>query len=108
MRGEIINMSLYAVYFDAILRGAKTTEYRDFSDYWIGKLVDKAFYNGMTAGEIKDALTSGRMPLKYNNYKYIRFWNKERNMLVEVKDVKVHKGHSMFAIKLGNIIEKNI
>lgn len=107
MDRDTLNMALKKPYYDQILKGVKTTEYRDMKDYWIDKLVDKAFYKNKSNSEIRDLLVSGKAPLKWNKWKRIRFWHEGRNMLVEVKGMEVYDHHPMFAIKLGKILESN-
>ena len=99
-----LNCSVYQVYFDAINRGAKTTEYRDIKDYWIDKLVDKSHYEGMTNQEIKDALRQGAK-LHWVKYDTITFWNNGRHITKEIKDIVVQDHHTTFAIKLGKRVD---
>lgn len=98
-----INLSLKTVYFDAINRGVKTTEYRDMTTYYIEKLVDRAKYNGKTDEEIIEELRNGTklFPLPIDS---VTFFNNGRVLKKEVKGIEVQPHHTTFAIKLGKRI----
>ena len=85
---KVLHLNLYRKYFDQILKGEKTIEYRDITPYW-----------------------SKRLEGKY--YDVIQFRNgyaKEApTMLVEFKGTVVDDLYGTYAIKLGNVLEtKNI
>lgn len=98
-----INLSLKTIYFDAINRGVKTTEYRDMTTYYIEKLVDRTKYNGKTDEEIIEKLRNGAKlyPLPIDS---ITFFNNGRVLKKEVKGIEVQPHHTTFAIKLGKRI----
>lgn len=95
-------------YFDEILAGTKTEEYRDFTDFYINRLclVDEK-------GEILDTK-------KYETVKFQMGYNKDApQMIVEVKDVLIDMDEDVdldkdmlttencnFTIVLGKILEK--
>ena len=86
---KILHLNLYRKYFDAIVNGTKTIEYRKKTDYWKKRIEDRGYdIIKFRNGYAKDAPT----------------------MLVE------HKGYSEvirtgngveYEIKLGKIIEVN-
>ena len=83
---KVLHLNLYRKYFDQILKGEKTTEYRDITPYWSKRL-------------------EGR------HYDVIKFRNGYRKdapeMVVEYKGMYI--SDSEFAIILGNILEtKNV
>ena len=83
---RILHLNLYRKYFDQILKGEKTTEYREVTPYWSKRL-------------------EGR------HYDVIKFRNGYRKdapeMVVEYKGMYV--SDSEYAIVLGNILEtKNV
>lgn len=98
-----INLSLKSVYFDAINRGVKTTEYRDMTTYYIEKLVDKTKYKGKTNEEIIEELRKGAKlyPLPIRT---VTFFNNGRILTKEVKGIEAQPHHTVFAIKLGKRI----
>lgn len=98
-----INMALKSVYFDSINRGTKTTEYRDMTDYYIDKLVDKSHYEGMSNEEIKQHLIKGGR-LYWVKYDTITFHNNGRVLKMRINDIAVYEHHNTFAIKLGKRI----
>jgi ASC-1-like (ASCH) protein len=83
---KILHLNLYRKYFDAILKGEKTIEYRDITSYWSKRL-------------------EGR------HYDVIQFRNGYAKiaptMVVEYKGMTIDDNR--YAIKLGNILEsKNV
>ena len=85
---KVLHLNLYRIYFDQILKGEKTIEYRDITPYW-----------------------SKRLEGKY--YDVIQFRNGYRKnaptMIVEYKGTVVDDLYGTYAIKLGNVLEtKNI
>ena len=85
---KVLHLNLFRKYFDAILNGEKTTEYREVTSYWSKRL-------------------EGR------HYDVIKFRNGYRKdapeMVVEYCCVNVvkYKNENTYAIKLGNILETN-
>ena len=87
---KILHLNLYRKYFDAILKGEKTIEYRDITPYW-----------------------SKRLEGRY--YDLIKFKNGYRKdapeMVVEYKgmDTVNYKNELTYAIGLGKILKtKNV
>ena len=87
---KVLHLNLYHKYFDQILKGEKTTEYREVTPYWSKRL-------------------EGR------HYDVIKFKNGYRKdapeMLVEFKGVGIVNDvqGSRYAIELGKILEtKNV
>jgi hypothetical protein len=83
---KVLHLNLYRKYFDQILKGEKTTEYREVTPYW-----------------------SKRLEGRY--YDVIKFRNGYRKdapeMIVEYKGM--YTKDSEYAIVLGNILEtKNV
>jgi len=83
---KTLHLNLYREYFDAILKGEKTTEYRDVTPYW-----------------------SKRLEGRY--YDVIKFRNGYRKDAPEmtIKFEGMYISGSQYAIVLGNIMEsKNV
>ena len=83
---RVLHLNLYRKYFDAILSGSKTIEYRDITPYWSKRL-------------------EGR------HYDIIKFRNGYAKiapeMIVEYRGVDIDDGK--YAIKLGQVLEsKNV
>jgi|TARA_R110000824_G_scaffold10719_1_gene46929 ASC-1-like (ASCH) protein len=80
---KILHLNLFRKYFDEIVEGTKTIEYRDKTDYWKRRIEDK-------------------------EYDVIKFRNGYRKdaptMLVEYKGYNIG---SEYELKLGKIIEVN-
>ena len=87
---KILHLNLYRKYFDAIVNGTKTTEYREVTPYWSKRLEDREYdVIKFRNGYAKDAPT----------------------MLVEIKCVgKVtFQTTPTYAIQLGKVLEsKNV
>ncbi|MBQ0074587.1 MAG: hypothetical protein KBT34_10375 [Prevotella sp.] len=98
-----INLSLKTVYFDAINRGIKKTEYRDGTPYYVEKLVDMSKYPGLNAEQILEELRKGAK-LYPKKIDAIVFHNNQRVLTMEVKGIEVYDHHTSFAIKLGKRI----
>lgn len=98
-----INLALKTPYYDAIRRGAKTTEYRDMTPYYVGLFVDKTKYPNKSDEEIINLLHKGETlyPQKIDT---ITFFNQQRSMVVKVKGITTLPHHTTFAIKLGDVI----
>ena len=83
---RILHLNLFRKYFDAIVNGTKTIEYRKKTDYWKKRIENR-------------------------EYDYIQFRNGYAKvaptMVVEYKGMGVDGGR--YAIELGNILEsKNV
>ena len=85
---KVLHLNLYRKYFDQILKGEKTTEYRDFTTYWKKRIEGNHFTH------IKFQLAYSKNP---------------PTMLVEVidKNVVEYKDDLAYAFDLGKIIEVN-
>ena len=63
---KILHLNLYRKYFDAIVNGTKTIEYRDKTDYWKRRIEGKEYdIIKFRNGYAKDAPT---MLVEYNGY----------------------------------------
>ena len=63
---KILHLNLYRKYFDAIVNGTKTTEYRDKTDYWKKRIEGREYdIIKFRNGYAKDAPT---MLVEYNGY----------------------------------------
>ena len=100
-----VNASIKRVYLDMILKGAKTTEYRDMSVYWTDKLVDVPSYGGLTTQEVISGLQAGELELKAKPIDTITFWCEGTRTRYAVLSINVYKGHKLFAIKLGKQVK---
>lgn len=76
-----LHLSLYKKWFDEILNGTKTIEYREI----------KPFYELLKSKH-------------YDEVKFVNGYGKERPFLV-VQITKILKGKEFYEIHLGNIIE---
>ena len=88
---KILHLNLYRKYFDAIVNGTKTIEYRDKTDYWKKRIEDR----------------------EYDIIKFRNGYAKDApSMLVEHKGygevIRTGNGVGVeYEIKLGKIIEVN-
>ena len=80
---KILHLNLYRKYFDAIVNGTKTIEYRDKTDYWKKRI-------------------EGR---EYDIIKFRNVYTKNApTMLVEYKGYNIGKEYEL---KLGKVTEVN-
>jgi hypothetical protein len=82
MKGEILVLSLFKKWFDQILAGEKTIEYREIKPFW-----ERRFTK--------------------NTYRYVRFINgygaTRPFMIIELKEIK--KTDKNYELYLGNILK---
>lgn len=89
-----------------ILKGAKTVEYRDMSEYWTKKLVDVESYKGKDVEEIIEGIQSGDLKLRPRPIKTMTFYcERKKKAVYKVTDIRAYKGHKLFAIGLGKRVE---
>lgn len=111
---KILELNLKKQWFDMILSGVKTEEYREIKPYWVKRLQSEygtAFYGG-TIGNSYSKFTDG-----FKHYDAIRFSNgyakDRRQMIVALSDIKIGMGYApwgaadelTFILKLGEILE---
>ena len=101
-----VNASIKKQYLDMILRGSKTTEYRDMSPYWTQKLVDVGRYTGKDVQEVIDGLQQGKLTLHTRDIDSITFWCNGQRVKYQVLGINVYQGHKLFAIRLGKALTK--
>lgn len=98
-------LNLAFKWFDMILSGEKTEEYREFKDYWVKKLC-KVNKKGEITGLIK-----------YDTVRFQRgYTSPKKQMVVEIKEIKLDfetdeennfiPEKSEFVIYLGKILER--
>lgn len=110
MEKKNINFSVKEVYFNAIESGAKTVEYRDGTNpYWWKKLCDLTRYGDKDIDTVMDEVRRGKMEFHPQPYQTCTFWTTRKNntrasLVIEWKDTVVHKGHSTFAVRLGDLL----
>ena len=85
---KILHLNLYRKYFDAILNGTKTIEYRDITPYWSKRLESR-------------------------HYDVIKFRNGYAKiapeMVVEYKGMGIDDGRYAIQFQLGKVLEsKNV
>ena len=99
-----VNASIKKVYLNMILKGTKTTEYRDMSEYWTKKLVEVESYKGKTVQEVIDGLQQGKLKLKPRAIDTITFFCEGTRTRYKVLGITTYVGHKLFAIRLGEQI----
>ena len=85
---RVLHLNLYRKYFDAILKGTKTIEYRDITPYW-SKRLEGRYYD----------------VIKFRN----GYAKVAPEMIVEYKGIAIEPTEKRYAIQLGKILEsKNV
>ncbi len=100
---SILDLSVKEPFLDAIIRGAKRTEYREMSKYWIERLVDVSKYNESDIEKLCIAIYSDAEPT-WIHYDQIRFHCGDRTATYELKDIACYPHHRVFALHLGDAV----
>ena len=101
-----INASIKKQYLEQIVKGTKTTEYREMTEYWTQKLVDVESYKGKDVAEIIEGLQTGKLELYPRPIKQMTFYcERKKGAIYKVTDIRAYKGHKLFAIGLGKSVE---
>lgn len=101
-----INASIKKQYLEQIIKGTKTTEYREMTEYWTQKLVDVESYKGKDVAEIIEGLQTGKLELHPLPIKQMTFYcERKKSAIYKVTDIRAYKGHKLFAIGLGKRVE---
>lgn len=119
-----LNLTLKKGWFDMILSGNKTEEYREIKPYWITRLVDTIFKYQSKEEFMKwyynppEKVTLQHLVNAYDTVTFKNGYSKDaRTMIVEFKSVEIGVGlyvmgapnYPVFIIKLGKILEtKNV
>lgn len=85
-------------YLNMIRSGAKSVEYRDYSEYWIRKLCDVP--EGADMQQYRVDLIAGKVKPKFKDYTHIVFHCQGDTLTLPITDIRTYKGHSIFAIGL--------
>jgi hypothetical protein len=106
---KILKLTLKKQWFDMILSGDKTEEYRELKDYWVNRLTSKC-----TAG-------CGSEWREYKHFDAVQFFNgayyseKLPNFIVQCGEITKSKGNTewgaidgvkYFTIQLGEVLSK--
>ena len=98
-----LDVRVFQVYFDQIARGAKTTEYRTMSDYWMRRLVDTSKYGrGLTEAQLRAAIAKDPDP-PYRPFSRIRFHCGKDTLERAVVSIRAYPCHEWFAIRLAPV-----
>jgi len=82
---KTLHLTLKRIYFDQILSGEKTREYRERKPYWVKRFFEKQYMQVLFT----------------NGYTHDRPW-----MLVELKSIEDDYEHGRYILQLGKIINK--
>jgi len=87
---DILHLTLFKKWFDEILSGKKTEEYRDLSLYWTKRLWD----------------VNNNCPREYKEIWFRNGYGKMKPfMKIEFKSIEVDKEANQFIIHLGKLID---
>lgn len=102
---DVLYVTIKKVYFDLILSGAKTEEYREPTDYWFRRLM----------------ISKNGIPDRFKPFKYIRLcvgYHRDREeAILKIKNIYLakfvrkipegfQKGDTSFVIELGELVTK--
>lgn len=109
---ETLHLTLKRKWFDLILSGEKTEEYRELKYYWCNRFCKKDWQN------LKLQIDENSLDWDKLQFKTITFTNGYGNdkpqFVIEFKGLKIGKGkpewgaslYETFVFKLGNVIKK--
>ena len=114
---RILDLRLYGVYFDQIANGTKTKEYREVTDYYIGRLIgginnlDKEQFAEFCA-KVKDpqqreeVMKKQKAYIRFNSghdgdYTHVRFRRGGTNTFATYKIDDIEFGQRIFVISIG-------
>lgn len=127
---EVLNLTLKKKWFDMILSGEKTEEYREIKGYWYNRLnTNKDFKMCMSCdltisrcpncGLYGFKTDLSKLPIAFKHFDAIKFTNgygKDKpNFTIECRDIEIREGKKewgaeagvkYFVIKLGKILNK--
>lgn len=98
--GAVLHLRVYEQFFNAIASGAKTTEYREMTAYWMGRLVDTSKYAGVDDEQgLRDAIC--RDPdVPWRGWGSVVFHCGGRTLERRIASIAVFPGYRWFAIRL--------
>ena len=107
---QVKDFALHRTYYDQIVSGKKTHEYRDGkNDYYVNCFLNVDAYDGKTAKDIKEGLLNGTVKdLKLKGLTHLRFHNTGRMCVVEVKGIKFDRQNKLWDISLGKVLSGKV
>lgn len=97
---KAVHAAIKTQYLNMIRSGAKDTEFRDFSEYWINKLC--VVPEGADMQQYRSDLINGKVKPTFKPYTHITFHCQGETLTLPITDIRVYKGHTLFAIGLDN------
>jgi len=118
METRILRLTLKKKWFDMILAGIKTEEYREMKSFWISRLIEFDFaWASQTIEDAKEHLRACPNGF-FKKFDFIEFsngyGNKVPKMIIEFKGVEIREGNpdwgavkgiEYFVINLGKITD---
>ena len=115
---RILDLRLFGVYFDEIAKGTKIKEFRDITDYYVGRLVggignlDKEQFNDFVEKvkdplQREDAMKKQGAFIRFNSghdgdYTHVRFRRGGTNVFAKYKIDNIEFGQRIFVISIGD------
>lgn len=114
---RVLDLRLYGVYFDEIVKGTKKKEFREITDYYVGRLIggvnnmDKEQFDAFVA-KVKDplqreeAMKKAGAYIRFNSghdgdYTHVRFRRGSTNTFAMYKIDNIEFGQRIFVISIG-------
>lgn len=114
---RVLDLRLYGVYFDQIVNGTKTKEFRDITDYYVGRLIGgignmtQEQFDAFVA-KVKDplqrdaAMKKEGAYIRFNSghdgdFTHVRFRRGGTNTFAKYKIDDIEFGQRLFIISIG-------
>ena len=113
---KTLKLTLKKKWFEMILSGKKTEEYREIKPYWLKRFTGNIPYSWNLETYLTKWLKNKDIPHQVTFYNGGHYSNKLPNFTIELKDIDVRKGKVdwgaekdkvYFVLKLGRILSKS-
>lgn len=94
-----LHVAIKQQYLDLIKTGAKTTEYRDMTAYWVGKLCEVPA--GKTADQHRSDILTGKATPRFKPYTHITFHCGPDSLTLPITTIRTYRTRPYFAIGLS-------
>ncbi len=113
---KTLKLTLKKKWFDMILSGEKTEEYREIKPYWLKRFTGGVPNSFNLETYLTKWLQNKNIPYQITFYNGGCYSDKLPNFTIELKDIKINKGNTKwgaeenkvyFVLKLGRILSKS-
>lgn len=106
IKRKVLNCAVKTIWYNQIKKGTKRNEYREMSDYWIGKLfskedVEKAKKTNPNTSALKKFAMqyAGTSKLRWTPYTHICFHNAGQSLEFTITKITIANGMFVISFK---------